>query len=227
MLQRKRKIVFTWDDNCNRHYRYIGPMFEKYGIHCSFYVNPGWETFERKYLNGYKKMDSCGFEIGSHGYMHKHMMSLSHEEYEKQLEMSKRLLQKWLGHEITTFAFPHHEYTEEMLELARKYYVETRNTVSNSVRYSLKSYTTLADIEKISYQTDINNQTLIFSGHSVALNPNEITSHSRNAGYEPILLDFLEDSIKLLLSNNPQNVFCSLSELVATNIGGLTNERTF
>ena len=225
--QSKRKIVFTWDDNCCRHYQYIGPLFEKYGMHCSFYVNPGWKNFNKRYLNGYRKLDSNGFEIGSHGYMHKHMMALTKEEYENQLVMSQQLLQGWLGHQITTFAFPHHEYSEEMLELARKYYVETRNTVQNSVRYSLKSHTTLTDIEKIEYQTKINNQALIFSGHSVATDSKEILSHSRNAGYEPVLLSFLEDIIQLLLSNNAQSDFCTLSELVTTNTGDLTDERNF
>ena len=227
MIHERRKIVFTWDDNCNRHYKYIGPLFKKYGIRCSFYINPGWKSFKKRYLNGYKKLDKDAFEIGSHGYMHKHMISLSREEYEKQLVMSQQLLQEWFGHKITTFAFPHHEYTEEMLVLARKYYAETRNTVPNSVRYSLKSHTTLEDISKIAYQTAIRNQTLIFSGHSVAINSNEISSYSKSAGYEPVLLSTLEDIIKLLLINNSQNDFFTLSELVTINLGECTNERKF
>ena len=114
-----------------------------------------------------------------------------------------------------------------MLVLARKYYAETRNTVPNSVRYSLKSHTTLEDISKIAYQTAIRNQTLIFSGHSVAINSNEISSHSKSAGYEPVLLSTLEDIIKLLLINNSQNDFFTLSELVTINLGECTNERKF
>lgn len=213
----KRKIVFTWDDNSCRHYRYIGPLFEKYGIRCTFYVNPGWKCFEKKFLNGYKELDSCGFEIGSHGFTHKHMMLLSKIEYEKQLSMSQKSLQKWLDHSITTFAFPHHEYSEEMLVLAKKYYLETRNSVPNSIRYSLKSRTTLTEIERIADETGLKNQTLIFSGHSIAINSNEIDNFSRNAGYEPILVKHLENIIKVLLLNNSENEFCTLSEIALMN----------
>ena len=216
----KRKIVFTWDDNSCRHYQYIGPLFEKYGIRCTFYVNPGWKSFNRRFLSGYKKLDSRGFEIGSHGYTHKHMMTLSKGEYEKQLNMSQQLLQSWLGHRITTFAFPHHEYSDEMLIFAKNYYLETRNSVPNSIRFSLKSHTTLAEIEKIARQTELNNQILIFSGHSVAIDSKELLGHSGNAGYEPVLLNHLEDIMKLLLANNSQNDFCTLSEIALANIGG-------
>lgn len=213
----KRKIVFTWDDNSCRHYQYIVPLFEKYGIHCTFYVNPGWKCFKRKFLSGYMEANHCGFEIGSHGLTHKHMMSLSNIEFENQLSMSQQLLQSWLGHSIKTFAFPHHEYSDGMLTLAKKYYLETRNSVPDSIRYSLKSRTTLADIEKVVNETELRNQTLIFSGHSVAINSNEIDSLSKNAGYEPILINHLENIIKTIFLSNSENEFRTLAEIALLN----------
>lgn len=209
----KRKIIFTWDDNSCRHYRYIAPLFEKYGVRCTFYINPGWVSFEKKFLKGYTQLNKVGFEIGSHGFTHKNMTKLSIEDYEIQLVKSKQLIQHWFNKPIQTFAFPHHEYTMNMLQLAKKYYVETRNTVKNSVRYSLKSNTSILQIKEIDIATKLNNKNLIFSGHSVALNTFEIDSHCQAAGYEPILIETLEKMIQTLLTSNSANDFCSVLDI--------------
>ena len=208
----KRYIIFTWDDNSSRHYNYIGPLFQKYGIRCTFYVNPGWKSFKKRYLSGYKFIDQLGFEVGSHGYTHKNMIKLSKEEYRKQIIMSQQLLQEWLSHPITSFAFPHHKYTEEMLMFAKKYYLETRNTLYNSIRFSIKRSTTITDIVKIVNDTEASNKNLVFSGHSVALNSDELNNSSNNIGYEPILITTLERIIQEILYKNDIETICTLSE---------------
>lgn len=209
----KRKIIFTWDDNSCRHYRYIAPLFEKYGLRCTFYINPGWTSFEKKFLKGYTMLNKAGFEIGSHGFTHKNMTKLSSEDYLIQLVKSKQLIQQWFNQPIQTFAFPHHEYTMDMLQLAKKYFIETRNTLQNSVRYSLKSNTSILQIKEIDIITKLHNKNLIFSGHSVALNTFEIGNPCKAAGYEPILIETLEKILQTLLISNSEDDFCSLLDV--------------
>lgn len=208
-----KKIIFTWDDNFYRHYSHIAPLFEKNGIRCTFYVNPGWRSFEDKYLKGYKYISDIGFEIGSHGLFHKDLTKLSSAEYEWQLKQSKVLLENYLKKPVYTFAFPHHKFSAEMLEIAKEYYIETRNTIPNSIRYSLKTELDINNVLETSSKILNDNKNIVFSGHNIAISKKELNAKKLTIGYEPILLSDLEILLEKLVDAYGTGAFTTVANI--------------
>lgn len=188
----KLSIVFTWDDNFERHATSIGPIFKHFNKRCTFYINPGEPNFQSRLLGHYLRLSLNGFEIGSHGHTHHHYSKLSHRDFVDQLLESKASIQTCLHIDPITFAFPHHDYNAIMLKEAKQIYFETRNTLNNSFRFGLKRDTNLNEIKDVIYDTLSSNKSLIFSGHSIQLqNDNGFLD-----GYEPVHIRILVRAIK-------------------------------
>jgi len=75
-------IAFTFDDDVSTHHEIIAPMFEKYGISCTFFINGSNLNLWRG-IHGYQVSDMTdeqivdlykrGFEIGNHTFNHIHI----------------------------------------------------------------------------------------------------------------------------------------------------------
>lgn len=193
----KIRVSFTWDDNFNEHYKYIAPLFKKYSCRCTFYINPGEKNFTTKIADQYKKLSEQGFEISSHGFTHDHYSSLNYNDYYAQLIKSKNAIATLTNKEPTTFAFPHHDFTNEMLLVARSIYKETRNTLKNTLRFSLKTKTSLTDVKNALDNAIQGSYNIVFSGHSAYKRQNEL----KNCGYEPISLKLLSSIISTLIND--------------------------
>lgn len=219
---KKLSAIFTWDDNFCRHIRYIAPIFEAYHIRCTFYINPGQNTFSEILAQGYTALSEKGFEIGSHGYSHCHYSKLNQDDYVYQLTTSRNRIRETIGIVPSTFAFPHHDYTEKMLAEAHKVYFETRNTLPNAVRFSLKSLTMLKDINHCVGQAITQKQSIVFSGHSVTLS----SDRNKVEGYEPIPIALLPAVLKLVLTQKEHIEICTfeqaaLKEYILRNLQSL------
>ena len=193
---RKKTVAFTWDDNFESHYKIIAPIFMDFDLRCTFYINPGEEEFNEKHFNGYKQISELGFEIGSHGYTHHHFSKLTQENFIYQLSESNKCIQALLSTTPSTFAFPHHDFTIDMLELTKKVYFETRNTLTNSKRFSLKSNTDPQSITEVLTDLHNNKYDLIFSGHGVYVK----TLNISECGYEPISIRTLVKILEIISS---------------------------
>lgn len=196
----KLSIMFTWDDNFECHYKLIAPLFHKYDFRCTFYVNPGEKDFHL-YSDGYTNISKIGFEIGSHGYTHHHFSKLCESEYLEQLSKSQIEISKCCTYKPATFAFPHHDFTGTMLLSARKIYLETRNTLDNTVRYSLKTKSTIINIKDALEKAIINNHNIVFSGHGII-----DVDKPDLCGYEPIFLETLDEILKIIKQYDEFNV---------------------
>lgn len=194
----KGTVVFTWDDNSVSHYQLMAPIFSEFNYKCTFYINPGEENFKEYYETGYKTLLVEDFEIGSHGYTHHHFSLLSSIELEQQLINARNRIYMMFSRYPTTFAFPHHDFNEPMLKKAKGVYLETRNTLCNAKRFSLKTSTNIDSISKAINKSLNEGYTLVFSGHSMI---NTDISLELN-GYEPISADILINTLELLSHNN-------------------------
>lgn len=205
----KISFSFTWDDNFERHINIIAPAFEQQGIRCTFYVNPGETDFINHLGSKYKLISENGHEIGSHGFIHGHYSNLSLDEFLFMLVQSNISIQKHIGKIPTTFAFPHHDYNENMLIKAREIYFETRNTLTNTKRVSLKSFTTPHEIEKAVKLAIEKKYSLVFSGHSIS------TVHDSKAeGYEPISVENLNIFIAITSAYSAYSDICTFEQAV-------------
>lgn len=204
----KLTFSFTWDDNFEAHARWIAPIFESYHKRCTFFVNPGEPDYLEYLGKEYDHLAELGFEIGSHGYTHHHFSSLSDMAYVYQLKKSKDVILETTGITPIVFAFPHHDFTTQMLNKAKEFYFETRNTLHNAPRFSLKSNTTLKNIQKAINTTIINKQSLVFSGHSISLNKD-----AQNAdGYEPLPLGILDKTLRILSDYETVSEICTFGQ---------------
>ena len=187
-------VTFTWDDNSKTHYQIMAPIFEKYNSRCTFYINPGEKGFRKSHEDGYKMLSAHGFEIGSHGYTHHYFSTLSSKEVVQQLTNAREDILTMLGRVPTTFAFPHHDFDYPMLQTAKEIYFETRNTLHNAKRFSLKTATSIDSVGEAIITAINEGYTLVFSGHGM-IDPNISLESS---GYEPISSEILSGILDLL-----------------------------
>ena len=194
---KKISISFTWDDNSYRHASLIAPLFEKYRLKCTFYVVPGEKEFKKKYAADYSKLAKNYFEIGSHGYTHKDMLEISDNEIELEFINAIKKIQRNIHRYPITFAFPHHSDSYPLIATARLYHLETRNSLNNSKRYSLKTHTTVKEMVDAVNQAIMDKYNLIFSGHSLILEE-EYLNKRNGEGYEPLRFKVLKEFLSNL-----------------------------
>ena len=65
-------------------------------------------------------MDQGGFTIGSHPLTHPWLPDLTDEEISHELCQSKVLIEREVGHPITTLAYPYRAFDQRVKQLARK-----------------------------------------------------------------------------------------------------------
>lgn len=190
----KGTVAFTWDDNLTSHTQIIAPLFLKFNKKCSFYINPGEPNFDTLFADLYQHLKLQGFEIGSHGYTHCHYSYLTDKEYIAQIKNSISSIVHIFQTQPTTFAFPHHDYDEKMLSQARNLFFETRNSLYNSVRFSLKTNTNIEQINEALRNAIHNRYTIVFSGHGAFYEEENLNA----CGYEPISDKQLHSILKII-----------------------------
>ncbi len=200
----KTTVSFTWDDNFLRHIEHIAPAFAERGMRCTFYINPGEEGFEQTHLPGYLHLSKQAFEIGSHGYLHQNLCNLPYDASVDIVQSAIKHIQKLFHVYPTTFAFPYHDYNEEILSMTRSHHLETRNTLARSKRFGIKTDILLGDMLCAVDESIDKRHTLVFSGHSVILSPGEANDAQLKdqTGYNPILLDHLSRLLDYIQTKN-------------------------
>lgn len=206
----KSSLSFTWDDNFTRHTDIIAPLFKQYNIRCTFYVNPGEPNFIARLCEQYAKLSLDGFEIGSHGYSHHHYSKLTDLNYMDQLIQSQNAIGILIGKKPITFAFPHHDYNQDMLQKVYNVYLETRNTLVDTPRFSLKRNTIEDEVLATINDVIQSGKSLVFSGHSVSLPEDEMYVD----GYEPIPFNVLHNIIIECLSYKKELEICTFEQAV-------------
>lgn len=204
----KLSLSFTWDDNFERHHSQIAPAFENIHKYCTFYINPGESDFTEKIKNNCQVLEKKGFDLGSHGYTHLRFSHLDKDQYRFQLTESQNAIAAIIGRKPSTFAFPHHDFTADMLPQAHEIYLATRNTLSDTRRYSLESQTSVPDVENWIRKAASEQHSLVFSGHSVSLE----TDGCRIDGYEPIPIGILHKILDIILKYEDYFDICTLEQ---------------
>lgn len=91
-----------------------------------------------------KSLEKTGFvEFGAHGHTHRNLTDLSREEASSDIRESKRILEKELGHGITSFCYPRGKFNREIAEELKlqgfsfAFTSETGIVSKNSLKYFL------------------------------------------------------------------------------------------
>tara|TARA_Y100001935_G_scaffold255380_1_gene268071 strand:+ start:1975 stop:3684 length:1710 start_codon:yes stop_codon:yes gene_type:complete len=131
----KRPIFLSFDDGYKNNHQYLLPLLKEFGFKITLFVLAGGQLNDNSWdlkndpqeprhelmsLEEIKDFVKAGSEIGSHGLSHSNFTEIPKEEVFKELVSSKEILEKELGLEILSFAYPFGKFTDETEELTKK-----------------------------------------------------------------------------------------------------------
>lgn len=134
-----KPIIITFDDGYKNVYDNAFPILTKYNLKSNFYIITRWMDGQT-YVTGdmVMQMDKSGIvEIGSHTLTHIQLGASSYEQQENELKESKEDLEKLLGKQIDTIAYPYGSYNSNTINITKKYY-KYAVTVNSDYNYQNK-----------------------------------------------------------------------------------------
>jgi peptidoglycan/xylan/chitin deacetylase (PgdA/CDA1 family) len=100
-------LAFSFDDGYSSDYEIVFPLLIKFDVVATFFIVP--ELVNQKgYMtwNQIKEMSDAGMEIGSHSMTHPYITTLPTEQLLRELKDSKMQIEKYIGKEVVSFAYP-------------------------------------------------------------------------------------------------------------------------
>ncbi len=123
------KITFCFDDGFQSAYKLASPILIRKKIPGVIYTTTDILERNEKWAINWEQLlklqDSYHWEIGSHGRHHIRLDRLSEEEIERELLISKEIMNS-KGLVVNSFSSPYGGYNEQVLELIAKFYQSHR-----------------------------------------------------------------------------------------------------
>lgn len=122
----EKPVIVSFDDGYETNYNYAFPVLEKYGIKATIFVvasTVGQTMGVNRHFTWAqaKTMQQSGLvSIQSHTYSHMDLTTLSSFQLERELRMSKYLIEKNLGTECDIVAFPYGNYNQHIFDAAKR-----------------------------------------------------------------------------------------------------------
>lgn len=154
--ERRQWIVCTFDDGYKSLTNEAYKILKRYDFSATVFIctdligcDNTWNNKDavlRKHLNvdDIQKLKDAGWEIASHGVLHKNLLKLSDPEIEYELSESKKRLENLIGY-CESYAYPYGAYNKCIRRCVEKYYkyafsVDQGGTSMIIDRYQLKRY---------------------------------------------------------------------------------------
>lgn len=107
-MNKPRIVTTSWDDGDCADLK-LAELLLSRGIRGTFYIPINCR--ERSLSDSELRVLACGgFEIGAHGYSHKHLWGLEPQELAEEVRPCKRILEDILGKEVEMFCYPRGRY---------------------------------------------------------------------------------------------------------------------
>lgn len=122
LLEKDGLCSICFDDGCSDVYFVAFPILKCKSIPFTIFLNPSTidSTGFLKKTQILEMINSGLCTIGSHGYDHIDLDSISYEEAISELTKSKEYLEKSFGTEVNYYAYPHGKHTKEIIRFLKK-----------------------------------------------------------------------------------------------------------
>jgi peptidoglycan/xylan/chitin deacetylase (PgdA/CDA1 family) len=123
-------IALSFDDGMDDNHSVVLPLLREHGLRASVYVTTGligkpnpWMAPESgarmMTVHELRELAAAGFEIGAHTVSHRDLSRLGFDECLHEMRESREELERTLGIEVRTFAYPSCHYGPAAVEAAR------------------------------------------------------------------------------------------------------------
>jgi peptidoglycan/xylan/chitin deacetylase (PgdA/CDA1 family) len=130
MDPRTPKVIITFDDGYEDNYNIVFPLLKKYNLTAVIFlvskltrnewgIAEGEPAFNLLNDEQIKEMRHYGIEFGSHTQTHRDLLRLKSEETFKEINESKKDLEKRIGSPISAFAYPFGGINENIKKMVR------------------------------------------------------------------------------------------------------------
>jgi|GEM_PF-1086220 len=155
-----KPIIISFDDSTESQFKEAYPVLKNLGIKATFFVITDYLGVKKNSMtwDQVRELDRNGMTIGSHTRTHPYVNRLKDmKKVWDEVVGSKQIIEKNLGHAITTFAYPWGGYDQYLEKLCRDAgYTSARgaqkgiaSTTDN--RYTLKAITVSGDLKRFEY----------------------------------------------------------------------------
>ncbi|MBC2695347.1 MAG: polysaccharide deacetylase family protein [Desulfobacteraceae bacterium] len=126
----KRSVVISIDDGYRSVYNIAWPILKKYGFRATFFIYTNFVGVSKNAItwDQLREMKKSGFEIGAHTISHCDLTRQNKGEdtqaymsrIEKELSMSKQIIDKKLNQNTVFLAFPYGRYNQRVLDMCKR-----------------------------------------------------------------------------------------------------------
>ena len=127
-------ITYSFDDGSFNHLLKAIPLLDKYNFKATFNLIT---QLENDY-EGFRAAAENGHEIASHTISHPNIKEFDKETQTKELKESKKLIEKMIGQECVTLAYPYCFGGD--VEIAKKYYISARGCSSEYISHDTDNF---------------------------------------------------------------------------------------
>lgn len=135
-----KPVILSFDDGWKSHYVYALPLLKKYHDTATFFIYTivmGHHRFMT--WDEVRELDRAGMQIGGHTKTHAYLPGIHNAEVLKEeIEGGKKIIEKKIGHPITTFAYPFGHYTDAAIAAVKEAGFRTARTTFRGTHHSDK-----------------------------------------------------------------------------------------
>ena len=117
-------VVLSFDDAVSTHFNYVAPLLKKYGFGATFFVCEFPPDFadKTKYMSWQqiRQLDSMGFEVGNHTYLHTHVNKMNEQQFTDQLEYIEQKCHELGIQRPVSFAYPGYDTSAMAIRVLRR-----------------------------------------------------------------------------------------------------------
>ncbi|AHJ87077.1 putative polysaccharide deacetylase [Bacillus phage BCP8-2] len=139
--KRRCIVSFISDDSYIEDYTILKPIFQPHNIPCCCAVISSYAGRPNQLTDTHlAELHSLGWEFSAHTHNHFHLPTLTRQQQDDELRISKEFLEK-KGYKCDYIVYPFGEYNQDTLDVARKYFRFGFTTGASVADYPTGTYT--------------------------------------------------------------------------------------